>query len=67
MKSFAFVTLMRSFFDHLKMTASKVDAKKKEDELERQLKQEELDGYDKAINEEWQKLQHAKREIVWEA
>jgi hypothetical protein len=66
MKSFAFVTLMRSFFDHLKMTASTRTAKNKAEELERQLKKEEIEGLDKAINEEWQK-QHEKREIVWEA
>jgi len=67
MKSFAFVTLMRSFFDHLKITASKVDVKHKEEELKRQLEKEEEDKLDAAINAEWQKSQHSKREIVWDA
>ena len=60
----AFLALMRSFFDHLKMTASKEAAKKREKKEEQRLAKEEED----ALDEEIEALQNQlnRRKISWE-
>ena len=60
----AFLALMRSFFDHLKMTASKEAAKMKEEEEELELAKEEEDAVDEEIEALQKQLN--KRKISWE-
>lgn len=59
----AFLALMRSFFDHLKMTASKEAARRKEKKEQQKLAKEEED----ALDEEIEVLQNQlnRRKISW--
>lgn len=64
MGGFAFLTLMKSFLTHLKMTASVARAKEKAEEVERKLEEQ----LERERDEEIEALQKIvqKREIFWE-